>query len=434
MLKKMLKGTLLLLVIATRMSAQMPLQNKADLEKERASIQKEIEDVKRSLEETHKNKRETLGQLNLLQRRLKLRESAIRNINAQIDVIQGDMNSSWRDITKLRSELDTLRIQYAQSIVFAYKNRSSYDFLNFIFSSTSFNDAIRRIQYLKSYRAYREERAENIRRTQDMLKAKIDGLKLTRVEKDEALKKQDKERSLLEVEKKEKDAVVNQLQSQEKELRKEMAAKQKQDLRLGGAITAAIKRARDLAIKEAAKKNADAKAAEKAAAATTKTTRPATSEEPVAPATLNTVKAYNKTVFTSDEDLHLSGNFEKHKHELPWPVSGTVSMAFGPHEYIKGIKHNNQGVTIDCSAGTSVKAVFDGEVQSIFSVGDVQAVMIRHGKYFTTYSNLSTVSVTKGQQVKTSQIIGRVGEEAQLEFILSDEKSKVYDPELWLRR
>ena len=434
MLKKILRGTILLLLIAARLTAQTPVQNRADLEKERASIQKEIEDVKRSLEETHKNKRETLGQLNLLQRRLKLRESAIRNINAQIDVIQGDMNSSWRDITKLRSELDTLRIQYAQSIVFAYKNRSNYDFLNFIFSSTSFNDAIRRIQYLKSYRAYREERAENIRRTQDMLKAKIDGLKLTRVEKDEALKKQDKERSLLESEKKEKDAVVNQLQSQEKELRKEMAAKQKQDLRLGGAITAAIKRARDLAIKEAAKKSADAKAAEKASANTAKNTRPTSSEEPVAPATLTTVKAYNKTVFTSDEDLHLSGNFEKHKHELPWPVSGTVSMAFGPHEYIKGIKHNNQGVTIDCPTGTSVKAVFDGEVQSIFSVGEVQAVMIRHGKYFTTYSNLSTVSVSKGQQVKTGQIIGRVGDEAQLEFILSDEKSKVYDPELWLRR
>ncbi|HEY4288106.1 MAG TPA: peptidoglycan DD-metalloendopeptidase family protein [Puia sp.] len=434
MLKKMLKGTLLLLFIAARLTAQTPVQNRADLEKERASIQKEIEDVKRSLDETHKNKRETLGQLNLLQRRLKLRESAIRNINAQIDVIQGDMNSSWRDIVKLRSELDTLRIQYAESIVFAYKNRSSYDFLNFIFSSTSFNDAIRRIQYLKSYRAYREERAENIRRTQDMLKAKIDGLKVTRVEKDEALKKQDKERGLLQVEKKEKDAVVNQLQSQEKELKKEMATKQKQDLRLAGAITAAIKRARDLAIKEAAKKSADTKAAERAAAATNKTTRPATTEEPVAPATLNTVKAYNKTVFTSEEDVHLSGTFEKHKHELPWPVSGTVSMAFGPHEYIKGIKHNNQGVTIDCTVGTAVKAVFDGEVQSIFSVGDVQAVMIRHGKYFTTYSNLSTVSVTKGQQVKTSQIIGRVGDEAQLEFILSDEKSKVYDPELWLRK
>ena len=423
-----------MLVVAGGLTAQTPSQNKADLEKERAAIQKEIEDVRRSLDETHKNKRQTLAQLNLLQRRLKLRESAIRNINAQIDVIQGDMNSSWRDITKLRSELDTLRIQYAQSIVFAYKNRSSYDFLNFIFSATSFNDAIRRVQYLKSYRAYREERAENIRNTQEMLKAKIDGLKVTRLEKDEALKKQSKERSLLEDEKKEKDAVVTKLQSQEKELKKEMAAKQKQDLRLAGAMTAALKRARELAAKEAAKKSAADKAAAERAGATTKTTRPAANDEPAEPAKLNTVKAYNKTVFTSDEDMHLSGSFEKHKHELPWPVSGTVSMAFGPHEYIKGIMHNNQGVTIDCNAGTAVKAVFDGEVQTVFNVGDVQAVMVRHGKYFTTYSNLGSAVVSKGQQVKTGQIIGRVADVAQLEFVLSDEKGKVYDPEIWLRR
>ena len=78
----------------------------------------------------------------MLQRRLRLRESAIRNINAQIDVIQNDMNDSWREIVKLKTELDTLKIQYAQSIVFAYKNRSSYDFLNFIFSSNTFNDAL----------------------------------------------------------------------------------------------------------------------------------------------------------------------------------------------------------------------------------------------------------------------------------------------------
>ncbi len=77
---------------------------------------------------------------------------------------------------KLKAELDTLKIQYAQSIVFAYKNRSSYDFLNFIFSANTFNDALRRIEYLKSYRAYREERAENIRNTQQLLQAKIDGL------------------------------------------------------------------------------------------------------------------------------------------------------------------------------------------------------------------------------------------------------------------
>ena len=264
-----------------RLAAQPPpVQSRADLEKERAAIQKEIEDVKRTLDETHKNKRETLGQLALLQRRLHLRESAIRNINAQIDVIQGDMNESWREILKLRNELDTLRIQYAQSIVFAYKNRSSYDFLNFIFSATTFNDAFRRVEYLKSYRAYREERAENIRNTQQLLQSKIDGLRVTRAEKDDVLKKQSKEKNLLEDEKKEKDAVVGKLQSQEKELKKEMAAKQRQDAKLSGAIAAALKRATAVAIKEAAaRKNTETKAAAAAEKAAERSDKAGRSDE-----------------------------------------------------------------------------------------------------------------------------------------------------------
>src|SRR5262249_30917 len=131
MFKKISTAIVLMLALG-RLAAQQPaVQSRADLEKERAAIQKEIENVKRTLDETHSHKRETLGQLALLQRRLKLRESAIRNINAQLDAIQGEVNQSWHEIAKLRGELDTLRAQYASSIVFAYKNRSSYDFLNF---------------------------------------------------------------------------------------------------------------------------------------------------------------------------------------------------------------------------------------------------------------------------------------------------------------
>jgi septal ring factor EnvC (AmiA/AmiB activator) len=449
MVKQLAAGVLLLLLVTGRAVAQAPTQppapqSRADLEKERAAIQQEIAQVKQNLDETHQNKRQMLGQLALLQRRLHLRESAIRNINTQIDMIQGDMNESWREILKLRNELDTLRIQYSESIVFAYKNRSSYDFLNFIFSATTFNDAMRRIEYLKSYRAYREERAENIRNTQALLQSKIDGLRVTRAEKDDVLKKASKEKQMLESEKQEKDAVVTQLQSQEKELKKEMAAKQRQDQKLSGAISAAVKRARDMAIKEAttrqrneaAQAAADKASAVKAgrssdeSAATTDVSVSAAAE----PAKLNTVKSSSKSVFNSDADVHLSGDFEKNKTHLPWPVTGTISMAFGEHEYIPGVKHNNIGVTIDVAAGAAVKAVFKGEVQSVFSVGDVSAVMIRHGKYFTTYSNLSTVSVNKGDQVTTGQIIGRVGEIGQLEFVLSDENRRNYDPERWLRR
>jgi septal ring factor EnvC (AmiA/AmiB activator) len=427
MLKRLLAALFLLAIVLRSEAQPPPVQTKADLEKERAAIQKEIDDVRQSLDETHRNKRETLGQLALLQRRLRLRESAIRNINAQIDVIQGDMNESWREIVKLKAELDTLKIQYAQSIAFAYKNRSSYDFLNFIFSASTFNDALARIEYLKTYRAYREERAENIRNTQQLLQAKIDGLKLTRAEKDDALKKQSRERSLLEDEKKEKDAVVQQLQSHEKELRKEMAAKQKQDRQLEGAITAAVRRA----IREANKKNAEAAAA----APVVKTPVPAeANNEPVAPATLNTVKSGNREVFGSAEDVHLSGDFLKNRGHLPWPITGTISMSYGLHEYIPGIKHDNIGVTIDAQPGAAVKAVFDGEVESILYISDVPAVMIRHGKYFTTYSNLSTVSVTKGEKIRMGQIVGQVDSKGQLEFIVSDEKGNYFDPERWLRR
>ena len=445
MIKQLAAGVLLLLLVTGRVVAQAPPQppqpqTRADLEKERAAIQQEIEQVKQNLDETHRNKRQMLGQLALLQRRLHLRESAIRNINTQIDMIQGDMNESWREILKLRNELDTLRIQYAESIVFAYKNRSSYDFLNFIFSATTFNDAMRRIEYLKSYRAYREERAENIRNTQALLQSKIDGLRVTRAEKDDVLKKASKEKEMLDREKQEKDAVVTQLQSQEKELKKEMAAKQRQDQKLSGAISAAVKRARDLAIKEATtrqRNEAAQAAADKAAAvkAGRSDESAATTDVSAAePAKLNTVKSSSKSVFNSDADIHLSGDFEKNKTHLPWPVTGTISMAFGEHEYIPGVKHNNIGVTIDVAAGAAVKSVFKGEVQSVFSVGDVSAVMIRHGKYFTTYSNLSTVSVAKGDQVTTGQIIGRVGEIGQLEFVLSDENRRNYDPERWLKR
>src|SRR5580658_1102268 len=232
----------LFLFFAVSLIAQSQAQSKADLENERASIQKEIEEVKRSLDETKKNKKETLGQLALLQRKLRLRQAAIQNINGQINFIQGDMNQSWHDILKLRKELDTLRSQYEESVVYAYKNRSNYDFLNFIFSASSFNDALKRVEYLRSYRAYREERAENIRKTQLLLQLKIDGLRVKRQEKDLVLQKQNKERAVLEDEKKEKDQFVFKLKSREKELQKDLAVKRRQDDKLQNALRAAINR------------------------------------------------------------------------------------------------------------------------------------------------------------------------------------------------
>ena len=409
---------------------------KAELEKERAAIQKEIDDVRHSLDETKRNRKASLAQLNAVQKRLQLREKEINVINQQMGLIEGDINQGWRDITKLKKELDTLKLQYGKSVVYSYKNRSNYDFLNFIFSASSFNDALKRVSYLKSYRAYREEQAGNIVRTEDQIQGKIVSLNQSRLQKTMVLKEEDKAKQKLEDEKKEKDEVVNKLKAREKELSKDFADKKRQDMKLSAAIAAAINRARNAAIAEA-KRNADA-AARNNAAATTPVVRNNNSNN----GTATTAPKKIEKVSTFDADpaaKKLSDNFEKNRGSLPWPIeSGRISMHWG-RQVVPGTKliTDNNFLTFETEAGKPVKVIFDGEVSLITYIGDVQAVIVRHGKYFTTYSNLASVSVTKGQQVRTGQVIGKVAEKednlGELELGISNDANKNFDPEKWLR-
>ena len=411
----------------------MGQKSRSELERERSEIQQQIERVRRSLDETKKNKKETLGQLALLQRKLRLREQAIRNINDQINVIQSEMNQSWRDILRLRRELDTLKQQYEKSVVYAYKNRSNYDFLNFIFSATNFNDALKRVAYLKSYRAYRQQQAANIETAQQQLNQRLTSLKYNREQKNLVLKEESKQRTELFNEKKEKDVVVSKLRSREKELTKDLANKQKADRRIKDAITAAIKRE----IQEEKNRQAALAAKEKA----NTTTAPKTTGGTNTTIAKNESKPKSYSVFDDSPTEKLaSDNFEKNKNKLPWPVeSGNVSMEFGRQEVegLDKVTYNNQGITIETKVGVPVKSVFDGEVSSVFNVGDVLCVIVRHGKYFTSYSGLSASSVTRGQQVKVGQMLGRMGEKsdgiAELEFIIMNDKMVNLNPRQWLR-
>jgi septal ring factor EnvC (AmiA/AmiB activator) len=438
----MLKKTLLLLLMVMAMAGQaVHAQSSAELKKRQADIQREIDDLRQQLEQTKKYKKKSLSELNLVQKRLRLREAQIRNVNDQINLIQGNINQSWRDILKLRSELDTLKMQYEKSVVYAYKNRSNYDFLNFIFSAGNFNDALKRMAYLKSYRAYREQQAVNIRNTQNQLQLKIAGLNQNKQEKSQVLSEQNKQFKQLEVEKKEKDAVVREIKGQEKELLADLNAKRKQDAKLRSAITAAIRREveaenrrlaaeRERRAKEEAnaKNDASANKTESAAKSNAKTDKPVKDVKPLAP-------------LPSAEEIKLaSDNFEKNRGSLPWPMNaGRVAMPFGPHKYegMDNIVYDNPGLTIEADAGTSVKAVFDGEVTSVLSIGGTQAVILKHGKYFTTYSNLASINVSKGQQVKTGQVLGKLDEKdsgrGELDFLITNDKNVNLNPESWLK-
>lgn len=426
MLKHFLTSLFLFMILAA--AAQQ--QSSDELKKKQAEIQREIEDLRRTLDDARKDKKAGLGQLAMVQRKLRLREQAIGNINQQINIIEGTISQSRNEIGRLTTELDTLKLQYEKSVVYAYKNRSNYDFLNFIFSASNFNDALKRVEYLRSYRNYREEQAENIKNTQSILRQKISGLEITRRQKDEVLQKQQKEKQVLVEEKKEKDVIVGKLQAREKEISKELTSKQKADQKLKSAIKVAIDReikiARDKAI-------AERKEREKDKEATTSTNKPATT---------NTAAEKPKSISVFDatpEGMLITGNFEKNKGKLPWPIDkGNIKIRFGTYS-IEGTKlrGNNPGLTMETEARAAVKAVYEGEVSRIFDIEGNWTVLVRHGKYFTVYSNLSGVSVQKDQHVTAGQMIGRAAVNndgnGEIEFLLMQENRNL-DPETWIRR
>jgi len=411
-------------------------EDKAQLEKERQDIQKEIKEIQGEYDKLKGKTKQIVGQYNLIDRKIKLQNKYISNISKELRMIDDDIYMSNVEIYRLSKLLDTLKAQYSRSVVYAYKNKSNYDFLNFIFSASSFNDAVKRVTYLKTYRTYREQQVNTIKETQALIaKRKNDQLNKKK-QKDGALQNQTEQAKALEGQKKEKDVVLNQLKSQEKDLQKQLVAKKKKDRDLQNAITSIINR-EIAAAKAAAKKKADEDAL--------KNTKPVTTDPNVSKNTTTNAKpnvVRESVVFNSEADLKLNADFEKNRLRLPWPVDqGTVCIHYGPYQIgDTKLKGDNPGITI-CTAqpGNNVKSVFEGEVASVFNIGDSKSVMIRHGKYFTVYSNLSSVTVAKGSNVSTGQSIGKVGvdeetgEGGKLEFLLMVENKKL-NPEQWLHK
>ena len=405
--------------------------DKAQMEKERQEIQQELADLQKNYNQIKGQRSATLGQLSVLKRKIQVQERYLNNINREIRYLNDDIYKSTLEIIRMRKQLDTLKAQYSRSVVYAYKNRSNYDFLNFIFSATNFNDALKRIAYLKSYRSYREQQVNSIIETQQQIE-KRKQLQIGQMnEKKMAIQNQAKQVEVLQGQKKEKDEAVTELRSQEKELKKQIASKQKRDRDLKSAILAIVRREAKKAEEEA-----KAKARAKDNATTTDVSAANTNTRTAAPA----AKPRSYLDFNA-EDVKLNASFESNRGKLPWPVdNGVVSIHFGPYE-VEGtkLKGDNPGVTIATpSAGMAVKSVFNGEVAGVYNMGDGMAVTIRHGKYFTTYSNLTSVSVGKGMDVATGQAIGKVGQSddgsgGQIDFILMIE-SKNVNPEPWLRR
>ena len=271
----------------------------------------------------------------------------------------------------------------------------------FIISAEDFNQAIKRWRYVQEFRNLIQQKINDIDSTEIKVNLQLAKEKNDKREKDQLLAKEKKEQEDLIKDKKKLDNQVNALKKKEKSIQKEIQDKETEAKKLK-------KQIKEIIAEEIRKAN---------------------EREELA-------KRNNRT----SDDIKLSNNFVENKSKLPWPVDqGIISGKYGltQHPTQTKVKINNNGIDITTVAESKAKSVFDGEVSMIVNSGNNNAVLIRHGLYFTLYSNLDIVYVKRGDKVKTMQEIGHIhtnvaDNKTILHFELWEDKETV-DPAKWLR-
>ncbi|NNF02308.1 MAG: peptidoglycan DD-metalloendopeptidase family protein [Bacteroidia bacterium] len=380
-------------------------QTKEDLKLKKAQILKEIAYANKLLSSTGKEKGASLNRLNSLNRKIDAQKALIKTMTQELNQISAAIKANNRKIKNLEDEIAEAKQEYARMLQFAQKNNNKYEQMMYLFASDNFNQALKRIKYLKQFSDHRIDQVKKITEKKVLLEETKKEQEKTLAEKQELRDSELEAQELLRKDKLEQDKLIAQLSEKEKELKSDLKEKEKAKKKLDNAIAAIIKK--------------EIEAARKAA---------------------NVKKGDRPGVFAlTPEAIALSNNFASNKGALPWPVErGIVVSTFGnrPHPVLKGIVTTNNGVDIKTERGSEVRAVFKGTVSGTISIpGANKAVIVRHGEYLSVYTNLIDVFVQKGDVVELKQAIGLLGAdnddnaEIHLEIWKGSEK---LDPEQWL--
>ncbi len=372
-------------------------QSKKTINKQISQLEKEIAYTNVLLKTTQSSKSDSYYKIELLARQIHRHEKVLTSIQKEIANINTSIDSKQLEVRKKEAELAALKEEYAKMIYFANRNRDGYDKLMFVFASKDFNQAYKRLKYFEQYSAYRKNQVKLISEHQASLDNDIKILEKDRAEKLSLRLQETQTKEKLSQQKLEQQRSLNRLKSKEKKLKTNLRKKEKQKLALKKAIEKII-----------------AREAEK----------------------------LKKKALTAAETT-LSGDFASNKGKLPWPVErGVLFSTFGEHAhpYLKGIKTRNDGIDIATDEGGEARAIFDGEVRSIISVPGTAnyAILIKHGNYFTLYSNIVKAIVQPGQKVKARQKLGRIykdpsDQSTKLQFQLWKNTTKM-NPIDWLAK
>jgi septal ring factor EnvC (AmiA/AmiB activator) len=425
---KLLKAVLVFILasIASIAFAQSQPNSSAELKRQREKLNEQLNELNHQYEQTANNKKSTLKQLTLIKTQINLRIQKIETINTEVRLLDNQISQNNNSVHNLQSQLAQLKKEYAAMILFAYRNQSAYNKMMFVFASHDFNQAYKRLKYMQQFGAYRERQAAYIEGTENDLHVKIVELDQNKKEKSTLLQDQEKEKENLGKEKNNQAKIVEDLSKQQSQLKEQQREVQNRIAKIDREIRAAVRRE----IEEQRKR------AEEAARLAAEKAKAENREVVVTKKTITKKSTDSEVLNATPEAARLSNDFLGNRGRLPWPVAnGEVIQDFGVY-YTEGIKNDNSGIDIKTNSGANVRAVFEGKVVNVINVYGSYTVMIIHGEYFTVYSNLRSVSVSKGEKVGTKQSIGTVANDSstgipEIHFEIYRAK-EVVNPRTWL--
>ena len=395
------KFWVLLLLLMLTVSANC--QTVESLEKKIASIQKDIKLAEKLLKETSKNKEATINQVTLLQTQINQRESLIKTYQSQVNALNKEIQKNKNGIASAKKDLALFQKEYANLLVIAYRNKGKTNNLMFIFSSEDFNQAMRRMRYIQELNDLVKVKIEEIKATQEKINKKLNKNETNKKDIEKVLAKEKEERASLVNDRDKLNKNLASLKKKESQIQKDIKTKENETKKLKKQIekiiAEEIRKAKER--EELAKKNN-----------------------------------------TKSVDYNLSNNFAQNKGKLPYPVEqGIITGRYGlsPHPTQPKVTVNNNGVDISTTRGAKARTVFEGEVCFVTNQGNNNAILIRHGLYFTLYSNIEKVFVKVGDKVAIGQEIGRIHTnvsdgKTMLHFEIWQENRTTVNPALWIKK
>jgi len=374
-------------------------QTRQQLEERRKQLESEISYTNKLIRKTQDSKKNNLYELSLLNTKINKRSELVATLKSEMYALDGDIETTDRSIVYLDRELIVLKQEYVTLAYFAFKHKNAYDKLIFLFSADDLNQAYQRLRYLDQLSEFIRNEAEEIKQLMQTKQQLLNELNSQKSEKKQLLENENLQLSKLEVEQIGKDRLRAELSKKERELKKALRVKEQETANLNKKIKEII-----------------ASVTKPKTAATGKNTYELTPEETV-----------------------LSESFVANRGKLPWPIErGVITETYGVHQHpvLKNVKTKNNGIDIATSKNGEARCVFSGEVVSITSITATnKAVIVKHGEYFTVYTNLDEVFVRKGDKIDIKEIIGRVhtNMEGKTELHFQVWKGKVLqNPSRWI--